>query len=224
VDPEDDMRVTNPASNPELLDALAQDFIASGFDMKRILRTIATSRVYQLSSTPTEQNAQDRQNYARFYARRLVAEVLHDSIDSACGAKTTFGNMPAGARAVDLPHEGFGSYFLDTFGRPHRVSGCECERPSGANLPQVLLLANSDEIENKIATSKGRIEKLIEAKTGPTEAVSELYLAALARRPTPEEAARAVNYVTAATEDKRRAALEDVLWTLLNSKEFVFNH
>ena len=139
VDEVDDMRQSNPPSNPELLDALAKDFVNHKFDVKHIIRTIVSSSVYQLSSEPTKQNQDDQQNFARFYARRLIAEVLLDAVDATCGTQTRFGNIADSARAVDLPHEGFGSYFLDTFDRPKRVSGCECERSSGATLAQVLL-------------------------------------------------------------------------------------
>jgi hypothetical protein len=218
----DDIRETNPPSNPELLDRLARDFVESKFDVKHMIRTMVTSRVYQLSSAPTEQNKNDRQNFARFYARRLIAEVFLDAVDQACGVGTQFGNISNSARAVDLPHEGFGSYFLDTFDRPRRVSGCECERSSGATLAQVLLLANSDEIENKLASGDGRIAKLAAADKPIPEMIDELYLSAFARRPTEVERQTTVSYVE--SQDDRRRALEDVLWTILNSKEFMFNH
>ena len=115
VDPVDDMRETNPPSNPELLDALAKDFITHKFDVKHVLRTICNSRTYQLSSLPTPQNQGDKQNHARYYARRVIAEVLHDSLEQVCGYRTQFSKMSKQARAIDLPHEGFGSYFLDVF-------------------------------------------------------------------------------------------------------------
>ncbi|HET6881426.1 MAG TPA: DUF1549 and DUF1553 domain-containing protein [Pirellulales bacterium] len=222
VDPVDDMRDTNPPSNPELLEALARDFIDHKFDVKHVIRTIVTSNVYQLDSTPTEGNRQDRQNYARFYARRLIAEVLLDSVDQACGTHTRFDRVASSARAIDLPHEGFGSYFLDTFDRPRRVTGCECERTGGATLGQVLLLSNSDEVEQKISSGDGIIAKLLAAKQPPAEMIDELYLGALSRLPTESERAKALAFV--AQEQDPRPALEDVLWTLVNSKEFVFNH
>lgn len=218
----DDMRESNPPSNPELLDALARDFTDHKFDVKHIVRTMVNSCVYQLSSEPTPENRDDRQNFARFYARRLIAEVLLDAVDQTTGTKTRFGNIADSARAVDLPHEGFGSYFLDTFDRPKRVSGCECERSSGATLAQVLLLANSDELENKLASGDGGIAKLVAAGKPIPEVVEELYLTAYARQPTERERETTVSYVDS-QEDKRKA-LEDVLWTILNSKEFLFNH
>jgi hypothetical protein len=222
VDPVDDMRDTNPPSNPELLDALARDFIEHKFDMKHIIRTIVTSNVYQLDSVPIEGNKQDQQNYARFYARRLIAEVLLDCVDQACGTHSRFDRVSSSARAIDLPHEGFGSYFLDTFDRPRRVTGCECERTGGATLGQVLLLSNSDEVEGKIAAGDGLIARRLAEKKPAAEIIDELYLAALSRSPTETERAKAVAFVAA--EQDPRPALEDVLWTLVNSKEFLFNH
>ena len=218
----DDMRESNPPSNPELLDKLAQDFIDHNFDVRHIVQTLVNSRVYQLSSEPTEHNKDDRQNFARFYARRLIAEVLLDAVDDATGTKTKFGNISDSARAVDLPHEGFGSYFLDTFDRPKRVSGCECERSSGATLAQVLLLANSDELENKLADGKGRIAKLMTDKKPIPEMIDSIYLSAYARRPSDQELSTTVGYVEA--QENKQQALEDVLWTVINSKEFLFNN
>jgi hypothetical protein len=218
----DDLRETNPPSNPELLDALARDFVEHGFDVKHVIRTIATSRVYQLSSEPTPQNQNDRQNFARFYARRLVAEVFLDSVDQATGSRTRFSGVSSNARAIDLPHERFGSYFLDTFDRPQRVTGCECERSSAATLAQVLLMANSNEIENKVADGNGRIARIIKEKLAMKEAVEELYLAAYSRPPSAAELTKTLAYVD--SQENKQAALEDVLWTLINAKEFMFNH
>ncbi|MBC7967552.1 MAG: DUF1553 domain-containing protein [Fuerstia sp.] len=218
----DDMRASNPSANEELLDALAKDFVSHKFDVKHIIRTIVSSRVYQLACEPTDANKNDRQSFARFYARRLIAEVFYDAVDQACGTHTRFGGISDNARAVDLPHEGFGSYFLDTFDRPQRVTGCECERSAGATLAQVLLLANSDEIENKLADDSGRIAQMIKQERPIPEAIADLYLTAYSRNPTESETSKTIEFVQA-QEDKRKA-LEDVLWTILNSKEFMFNH
>lgn len=218
----DDLRDTNPASNPELLDALAKDFVDHHFDTKHILRVIAKSRVYQLSAEPREENKHDRQNYARYYARRMIAEVFLDSVDQLTGSRSRFGGVAASSRAVDLPHEGFGSSFLDAFDRPKRVTVCECERSSGATLAQVLLLSNSDEIENKVADGNGRVAKLIEAKRPVGEAIDELYLAAFSRLPDPSERTTVIGFVERAKN--QREALEDVEWSLLNSREFMFQH
>jgi hypothetical protein len=222
VDPVDDMRETNPPSNPELLDALAQDFIKHKFDVKHLLRTICNSRTYQLSAVPNECNKHDKQNHARYYGRRLIAEVFHDAVDQVCGTHTHFGRMSRQARAVDLPHENFGSYFLDVFDRPPRSSACECARSTGASLSQVLHLSISAEIENKIGAGDGRIAKMVTKKTPPDRAVEELYLAAFARYPTQGERLHALTYLSR-TNDQRRG-LEDLLWALLNTREFMFNH
>jgi len=218
----DDMRETNPASSPEILDALANEFRGSGFNMKGIIRTMVSSRLYQLSAEPRPENVHDRQNFARYYARRMIAEVFLDAVDQTCGTKSNFGNMSANARAVDLPHEGFGSNFLDTFDRPQRVSVCECERSAAATLGQVLLLANSDEVENKIADGKGRAKKLIDTNRTPAEIVEEIYLSAFSRSPRPDERTSAISYIELAQD--RNKAVQDLLWAILNSREFMYNH
>lgn len=222
VDPVDDMRETNPPSNPELLDAMAKDFIAHKFDVKHLIRTICNSRTYQLSSTPNDYNQHDKQNHARFYGKRMLAEVMLDAVDEVCGSRSSFNKMSRQARAVDLPHEGFGSYFLDVFDRPPRSSPCECARSSGASLSQVLHLANSPEIEDKIATGTGRVAKLIQDKAPAEKAVEELYLATFARYPTAEEKTKALEYIAKQKEPRR--GLEDLVWALLNTREFMFNH
>jgi len=218
----DDLRETNPASNPELLEALAREFRDHRYDVKHMIRLMVQSRVYQLSSLPTDDNRKDLQNFARFYARRLPAEVAHDAVEQATGARTNFSNMSAGARAIDLPHERFGSYFLNTFDRPKRVSGCECERSTSATLSQVLLLSNSDEIEGKLQNGKARIAQMFEARRSTPAMIEELYLATFSRYPTPPEIATAAQYIDADPEPRK--AVEDLLWTLLNSREFLFNH
>jgi hypothetical protein len=222
VDPVDDLRETNPPSNPELLDALAKDFVAHHFDVKQLLRTICNSRTYQLSSVSNAFNRHDRQNHTRYYGKRLEAEVFLDSVDQVCGTRTHFHKMSRQARAVDLPHEGFGSYFLDVFDRPPRSSACECARSTGASLPQVLHLVNSSDIEDKIASDRGRVARLVKSKTPPEKTVEELYLAALARYPDAGELSKALAYL-ARQKDERRG-LEDLVWALLNTREFMFNH
>jgi hypothetical protein len=218
----DDMRATNPASNPQLLDALAKDFIEHQFDMQHICRVMLNSSVYQLGSEPTEGNQKDRQNFARYYGRRMIAEVFLDSVDQATGTKTKFNGVASSSRAVDLPHENFGSHFLDTFDRPRRVTGCECERSSGATLAQVLTLANSDEIESKIGDAQGVITRLLKDQRSFDEIVDELYLGSLSRFPTSDERIK-TKYFVDAVENKTEA-YQDLLWTLLNSREFMFNH
>jgi hypothetical protein len=222
VEPIDDLRDTNPASNPELLDRLAQEFIASGFDLKKLVRTITTSSVYQLSSVPTEHNADDRQNFARYYARRVQAEVLLDMIDQATGSKTVFPGMARTSLAKDLPHEGFRSYFLDVFGRPPRTNGCECARGAGVSLAQALHLLHAPEIERKVGDPKGLAVRLAADKRSDRDRIEDVYLATLSRRPTVEEVQQVLPYLEKAKD--RPKAYQDLLWALINTREFAFNH
>ncbi len=220
VEPEDDLRVTNPASNPELLDALARHFVDSKFDLKALARTICTSQVYRLSAVPNRYNADDRQNFSRYLPRRLHAEVLLDAIDAVTLSKTKFKDVPADTRAVQLPDNQFDSYFLSVFGRPDSASPCECERSSDATLAQCLHMFNSKEVLDKV---KGpRAAQLARDKRPHPERLRDLYLVALSRAPTAEETAALVAYF----EKKKNVqdAYEDILWALLNTKEFLFNH
>ncbi len=220
VEAVDDLRVTNPPSNPALLDALAQDFVTHKFDLKHLIRTIMSSQTYQLSSAPTPDNEKDRQNYARYFPRRLPAEVLSDAVDAATGSAERFGGFPAGTRAIDLPDEAISSYFLDVFGRSQRETACECERSKAPNLAQVLHLMNSPETQHKVAN--GRVGTLLNEKKTDEEITRELFLWAFARLPKPEEKDAVMGYVR--TASARKPAFEDVLWSLLSSKEFLFNH
>lgn len=223
VDPEDDMRVTNPSTNQELLDALAKHFIDSKFDLKALVRTICTSQVYQLASTPNDFNANDKQNYSRYYPKRLPAEVLLDAIDSVTESKTGFGGVPQNVRAVQLPDSGFNSYFLTVFGRPESTSACECERSSEANLAQSLHLLNSSEVQGKLSAASGRAALLAGDKShSQQEKIREIYLRVYSREPLADEAAVAIAHLTKAKDEK--LAFEDILWALVNTKEFLFNH
>lgn len=223
VDPEDDMRVTNPAVNPELLDALAKDFIAHNFDIKHLVRTITNSSVYQLSAEPNEWNQSDKQNFSRYYPKRLNAEVLLDSINQVTGTTTSFGGVPSGTRAVQLPDNGFGSYFLTVFGRPESSSACECERSSEANLAQSLHLLNSGEIQGKLTAGNGNAARLAkDKKRNDVTKITELYLLTFSRNPSKEELGIATGHIKKSKDPKR--AYEDIVWALINTKEFLFNH
>ena len=225
VEPEDDLRASNPATNPELLDMLAADFVASGYDLKALARRLATSRAYGRSSLPTPENAEDRRNDARFYARRLPAEVLFDAINHVTGTTPDLPGLPPGFRAVQLPDESGGTDFLKVFGRPERTSVCECERVSEANLAQRLHLLNSDEVETKVVD--GRAAKLADPEADPRpdpEKVEELYRLAFARRPTAEERDACLRHLSRARErGNLKAGYEDLIWTLINANEFLFN-
>jgi hypothetical protein len=235
VEPEDDMRETNPPTNPELLDALAAHFTKSGYDLKDLLRTVCRSSAYQLASTPNAHNAVDRQYFSRYYAKRLNAEVLLDALNGLAGAQTKFDNLPAGTRAVQLPDNAFNAanYFLQVFGRPESGSACECERSADASLAQTLHLINAKDIQEKLAADAGRAAQLAADAVRADEAkVQDLYLRAFSRKPTADELAAAKAYVekkVAGKADKdgkaaRKAAYEDLIWVLINTKEFSFNH
>jgi hypothetical protein len=236
IEPEDDIRDSNPPSNPELLAALEKHFIESGFDLKELVRAITRSSAYQLGATPNKDNVGDRQNYSRYYPRRLSAEVMLDSIDQLAGTQTDFANLPPGTRAVALPDNSYNrsSAFLRVFGRPESQSVCECERVQSSSLAQSLHMINAPDIRGKLAHANGRAERLAK-DTRPAEAkVRELYLAAFAREPQPDELKAALEYLneprvnTAGQKvDPQKAArenLQDLLWAIMTTKEFLFNH
>ncbi len=224
VEPEDDMRVSNPPANPELLDALAADFVKSGYDLKHLVRTIATSQTYARSSLPKPANARDRQNFARFYARRLPAEVMLDAIGRVTGSPSQFAGLPPQFRAVQLPDESYNSGFLEVFGRPKGESVCECERSSEANLAQRLELLNSPEIQQKLASDTSRAARYVGDPRSDSEKVDELYRLAFARAPSDEERTVCLDHLASARKkDALRKGYEDLIWVLINSKEFLFN-
>ena len=227
VEPEDDLRVTNPATHPKLLTALSDAFVNSGYDLKQLVRTLCQSKTYQLSALPNAHNARDRQNYSRFFPRRLNAEVLLDGIDYVTGKPTKFSGLPQGFRAVQLPDDSFNRshYFLQVFGRPDMDSACECERSNDANLAQSLHLLNSKSIQDKIQDGKGNASRLVkDNKRTLSERLEELYLIALARPPTSEELSIAETYLNERPGEQQQPAWEDVVWALVNTKEFLFNH
>jgi hypothetical protein len=226
VDPLDDMRVTNPASNPELLDELAKDLVDHKYSLKHLIQTICKSRTYQLSAVPNEFNKHDKQTYARFYPRRMSAEVLFDAVCQVTNSPSGFGGVPqdryAPRRAIMLPDESFASYFLDVFGRPQRLSACECERVSEANLAQALHLLNSDEVQGKLSRAGGRAEQMAKDPRPDAEKIEELFVWAFAHSPTPDQRNMALAHINQHPNDKK-SAYENILWALLNTKEFVFN-
>jgi hypothetical protein len=223
VNPIDDLRETNPPSNPELLDALADAFISSGYDLKALLRLILTSRVYQLSAQPTVENQLDNTFFTHYLIKRLTAEQLLDGIDAATGTVEKFPRQPAGTRAIALPDTNYASFFLDTFGRPLRATACECERSGDPNLSQALHLMNGDVLNRKLTQAGGRLARLLQdPKLTDTALTERLYLLTFNRPPTRSEIAVARSVFTEAPT--RAAAAQDLFWALLNSKEFLFNH
>ncbi|WP_232101341.1 DUF1549 and DUF1553 domain-containing protein [Gimesia panareensis] len=222
VEPIDDMRETNPASNPELLNALSDHFVKSGYDLKELMRVIMNSRAYQLASEPLPENVAKTRFYTHYNVKRLSAEVMLDALDDITGSQERFRGVPEGTRAIELPDPNYNSYFLDTLGRPKRVITCECERTSQPNLAQVLQVANGQLINTKLAAKTGRIEKLIKAKAADHDVFTEMYLAAFSRYPTKEELAKC-DQIVKASKDKREG-YQDVLWAISNSREFLFNH
>lgn len=224
VEPEDDMRETNPPSNPELLDGLSERFVSSGFDLKDLVRTICRSKTYQLSSLPNDYNANDKQNFSRYYPRRLSAESLYDAFHQVTATSENFSGMPAGTRALQLVDSSSGPYFLKVFGMPQGDTACECERSQDANLAQSLHLLNSKEVQDKIAKDAGRAAQLAaETKRSHEERMTELYQIVFARNPQPHELEVAVSYLER-HKDNPRVGYEDILWALINTKEFLFNH
>lgn len=234
IEPEDDIRDSNPPSNPELLAALEQEFISSGFNLRHLVRLLTTSSVYQLSSIPLPDNARDLQNYSHYYPRRLQAEVLLDSIDDVAGSSTGFPDLPAGTRAIALPDNSFNrnSQFLRVFGRPENESVCECERVSSSSLAQSLHLMNSGEIRGKISQANGQARQSADSMAPLTERVADLYMLAFCRRPTAAEEQIAIEYLMSqapATAENVTpvppvAAWEDLIWAIINTREFMFNH
>lgn len=222
VDPVDDMRASNPASNPQLLDALAKDFIEHKFDLKHLAKTILKSRVYSLSSLPTDANKEDKRNYARYYARRMPPHVLLDAVSSVTGVAPSFRDYPNIKKAVHLPNEQGQSDFLDMFGRSRRGTPCECETSLAPNLPQVLYLLNSEDLQRKIADKNGVVTELMKPGKTTQQVVEELFLRTFSRPPRSAESQDATGVIEKAAN--RRHAVEDILWALLNSNEFLFNH
>ena len=222
IEPVDDIRGSNPPINPDLLDALEQDFIASGFDLQHLMRMIVSSRTYQTGIETNKWNETDEVNFSRFAPRRLPAESLLDAITVATGSRPNFLEVPEDFTAQQLPdpHVGKGG-FLDMFGRPDRESSCECERRNDLSLPQAMNLVNGPTLAEAIADPEGRVAEAILAGKSDRELVEELYLAALSRFPTGIEMDRALTYIR--SDSGRAAQTQDLLWALINSNAFLFN-
>ena len=224
VEPEDDMRETNPPSNPELINKLAQGFIDSGFNLKWLVKSITSSNTYQLSSLPNDYNLKDKQNFSRYYPKRLTAEVLYDGFHRVTNTTQNFGSLPPGTKAVQLPDASIGPYFLKVFGQPQGDTACECERSQEANLAQSLHLLNSSEVQDKIANGSGRAAMMANDKArGHEDKVKELYRWVYSRDPNADETKIALAHI-AKHEAAPKIAYEDILWALINTKEFLFNH
>jgi hypothetical protein len=244
VEPVDDLRASNPPSNPALWKALVTEFTSHGYDMKQLTRVILNSSTYQLSSATVAGNAADSRFYSHYLARRLPAEVLLDAISQATDRPEEFKGYPLGIRAIQLPDPGLESYFLTQFGRSERVTACACERRGEVTIGQLLQLQNGRDVIEKINHDEGRLARLLstealasasgggespddcatgtDATSGDSSIIDELFLATLSRKPTADEYAAVTSAI--AVESNREEAFRDLFWALLNSKEFAFNH
>jgi hypothetical protein len=221
IDPADDVRVSNPASNPELLAELGKRFTGYKYDFKKLVRDICTSRTYQLATEPNAGNEGDTRNFARAAVRRIKAETFLDCISAVTETKNKFPGLPVGARAVQIADGGISTYFLSTFGRATRETVCSCEVKLEPTLSQSLHLLNGDTTTQKIAAGNLVGRRLAENKA-PAEIIEELFVRCVCRRPTAVESAKLLALVNSLPDKKQ--ALDDVFWSLLNSREFMFNH
>jgi hypothetical protein len=222
VEPVDDLRASNPPTNPELWKALNKEFVGHHYDQKYLMRLILNSRTYQLASATTPRNEKETRFYSHYYARRLPAEVLLDAISQGTGVPDTFPGYPQGLRAVQLPDPALKSYFLSLFGRSERVTACACERNGEVTMPQLLHLENGESIVQRVRAADGRLAGLLKAKKSEPEVVEEAFLATLSRRPTDAETAAVMKALAA--DPNKEEVYRDLFWALLNSKEFAFNH
>jgi Protein of unknown function (DUF1553)/Protein of unknown function (DUF1549) len=220
VEERDDMRSTNPPANAALLDALAAEFVRSKFDVKHMVRLIGNSTTYQLSATPNRWNGDETRAHSRFYPRRLDAELLLDAVDAVTGKPTKYDGLPTGMRAMQLPDEGYSNTFLKMYGRPERMSACACERDEKPTLRQFLFLMNDRFVLEKIYASDGYACQLAKDQRPTERKVEELFLKALSRKPTPAERARAKRHLVEVPDAVE--AWGDLIWAMINSKEFLF--
>ncbi len=220
TEPVDDLRATNPPSNPALLEALAADFRKQGYDLKKLIRQIMTSHVYAISSTPNKRNVSDTRNYSRHYRTRLKAEVLLDAVCDATGAPESFGGMPEGTRSMEIWTHRVGSLFLDAFGRPDANQDPPYERQPDSTIVQALHLMNAPELHEKITDEHGRAAELAASDKTAEAIVEELYLLLYSRFPNDEERQAVLSAFTAMPS--RVQATEDLMWALMNTPEFIF--
>jgi len=220
----DDLRLTNPPSNEQLLSKLSQFLVQNRYDLKALIRLIMNSQTYQRTSRITAGNEADRRFYARYYPRRLKAEVLLDAISAATGQPTTFKDYPAGTRSLQLPDSNIASRFLSTFGRPDRVITCECERSDEPSMVQVLHIVNGNTLNDKLQSKTNRIGRWLSSGMPDYRIVESIYLASLSRYPTNREMSETLKIFAATPEKQRRELVEDVLWSVISTREFLFNH
>jgi len=237
VEPIDDLRASNPPTNRALWDALVKEFITHKYDLKHMMHVVLNSRAYQLSSDTRPGNVRDERFYSHYRVRRLSAHVLLDALSQSIGVPEKFAGYPLGMRAVQVADPSSSSYFLSLFGRSERVTACACEANPDVTLPQLLHLLNSSNIFDKIRDGEGRVARLLQAKTGDDDIVTEMYLATLSRLPRPDELELVRGYLQQGKAPSPQPlsprgrgvggegdAFREVVWALLNTREFVFNH
>ncbi|HVG39274.1 MAG TPA: DUF1549 domain-containing protein [Pyrinomonadaceae bacterium] len=225
VEPVDDMRATNPASNEELFKALERDFTGHEFDIKHLIRTVMNSATYQSSSEVNETNAKDEKYYSHYIVRRMPAEVILDALSQVTGVPTVFDRYPEGTRALQLPDSRVDSYFLPVFGRPERLITSESERQQDPSLTQTLHIINGQTINDKLRAPNGLIDRWLKEGTPDEQVVETLYLAALSRFPTAAEKTKLTSVLAGEQgAEARRQVMEDVAWAVLTGREFIFSH
>jgi len=229
AEPEDDMRLTNPVSNEALMSALAKDFIDHKFDLRHLMKMIMTSAAYQRSSLAISGNETDEKYYSHYIVRRLPAEVILDAYSTVTDVSTNFPGYPMGWRAMQLPDSQVASYFLDAFGRPDRTTTCSCERTEATTMTQALHVSNGSTLNDKLRAKGGTIDHLVTEKTPDDAIINEIYATALGRKANATEIAAAADLLKTPTANTdpakdRREKIEDVVWAVVTSKEFLFNH
>jgi hypothetical protein len=221
VEPVDDIRVSNPASNSELFKRLGDKLVEYKYDFKQLVRDITSSQAYQRTTDRNESNMADERNFAHGNVRRVPAEMLLDCISQLTSANDKFAGLPQGSRAVQIANGATSNYFLTTFGRAPRDTVCACEAKTEPTLSQALHMLNGSTIQGKIQAG-GLVAKWLKEGQTPPQVIERLYIRALSRKPQPEEMDRLMAVVGQAQNPQ--AGLEDVFWAVLNSREFIFNH